>query len=169
MKNIVILFIISIISLQAYAQKPAKNLYISKDQTYAKPNKDGSYGKSFTIPKTFASWKEIEEGINKYEGYNTVIKGTCESICQTKGCWLKVKTDEGIEYFVKFRDYAFFLPRDITGKTVLLNGTAFFETISVEELRHYAEDAHKSKEEIEAITEPKKQLRFECDGAFVLK
>lgn len=169
MKHLLTLLLISLISLQACAQKPAKNIYVSKDQTHAKPNPDGSYGKSFTIPKTFATWKEIEEGMAKYQGYNTIIKGTCESICQSKGCWLKVKTDEGQEYFVKFRNYGFFLPRDIAGKTVVLNGTAFYETTSVEELRHYAEDAGKSKEEIEAITEPKKQLRFEADGGFVLK
>jgi hypothetical protein len=39
----------------------------------------------------------------------------------------------------------------------------------VEELKHYAEDAKKSKEEIDAIKEPRKRLRYEATGGFVLK
>jgi hypothetical protein len=38
---------------------------------------------------------------------------------------------------------------------------------SVEELRHYAEDAGKSQEEIEAITEPKKTYSFVADGVLL--
>jgi hypothetical protein len=38
----------------------------------------------------------------------------------------------------------------------------------VEELKHLAEDAGKSKEEIEAITEPKEELKFLATGVLLL-
>jgi hypothetical protein len=48
-----------------------------------------------------------------------------------------------------------------------MRGTASINVTSVEELRHYAEDAKKSKEEIEKITEPKSELVFEADGVII--
>ena len=53
------------------------------------------------------------------------------------------------------------------GKEVVVNGKAFVAEVSVEEQRHYAEDAGRSKEEIEAITEVQKTLSFEADGVLV--
>ena len=39
---------------------------------------------------------------------------------------------------------------------------------SVEQLKHYAEDANKTKEEIAAIKEPKKEIIVEAKGVLVL-
>jgi hypothetical protein len=169
MKSVLTILFVVIIGLSTNAQKANKKYYTSKDKEYAKQNSDGSFGKSFTIPATFENKQQIENGLSNSEFYPVMIKGTCQSICQTKGCWLNVRTDDGMEFFVKFKNYAFFLPRDIAGKTVILNGSAYYEIISVEELKHYAEDAKKSKEEIDAITEPLKRLRYEATGGFVLK
>jgi hypothetical protein len=150
-----ILLVLIAITQCAMAQKSSKNYYTSKDKEYAKQNKDGSYGASFTIPASFENKQQIEDGLSKNEYYSVMIKGTCQSVCQTKGCWLNVQTEDGLDLFVKFKGYAFFLPRDIAGKTVIL--------------KHYAEDAKKSKEEIDAIKEPRKRLRYEATGGFVLK
>jgi hypothetical protein len=51
----------------------------------------------------------------------------------------------------------------------VLNGKAFKNITPVEELRHYAEDAGKSKEEIAAITEEEITFSFVADGALVEK
>ena len=97
------------------------------------------------------------------------VEGTVESVCKMKGCWMKVKTGEGQVMRVSFKDYGFFVPKDIVGKTVVMEGTAETTTTPVSELRHYAEDAGKSKEEIEKITEPEKALTFVADGVIVKK
>lgn len=97
------------------------------------------------------------------------IEGTVESVCQMKGCWMKVKTGEGQVMRVSFRDYGFFVPKDIVGKTVVLEGTAETTTTPVSQLRHYAQDAGQSKEAIEKITEPEKALTFVADGVIVKK
>lgn len=99
----------------------------------------------------------------------TKVEGTVEDVCKMKGCWMKVKTGDGQVMRVSFKDYGFFVPKDIVGKTVVLEGTAETTTTPVSELRHYAEDAGKSKEEIEKITEPEKALTFVADGVIVKK
>jgi hypothetical protein len=97
----------------------------------------------------------------------TKVTGTVESVCQVKGCWMKVKMDNGETMRVMFKDYAFFVPKDITGKTVVFEGEAQMKTVPVEHLQHYAKDAGKSEEEVSKITEPKKELTFIADGVLV--
>ncbi len=82
------------------------------------------------------------------------MKSKIVSNCQKSGCWmdLDVGNDEVIK--VTFKDYAFFIPLDSEGKTALVEGFAKRELIPVDILQHYAEDEGKSKEEIDAITEP---------------
>jgi Domain of unknown function (DUF4920) len=70
---------------------------------------------------------------------------------------------------VKFKDYAFFVPKDIAGREVMVEGKAYKEVTSVEELRHYAEDAGKSAEEIAKITEPVTEKKFMASGVVLLK
>jgi hypothetical protein len=95
------------------------------------------------------------------------IVGTIEEVCQKKGCWMKVDLGNGEKMRITFRDYAFFVPKDASGREVILDGTAMIEETSMESLRHFAEDAGKSKEEIEAITEGTKELVFEARGVIL--
>jgi hypothetical protein len=71
------------------------------------------------------------------------------------------------EAMIKFKDYGFFMPKDLAGKEVIVSGVAFVEEVSVEEQRHYAEDAGKTAEEIAAITEPKRTLSFISNGVLI--
>ena len=70
---------------------------------------------------------------------------------------------------VHFKDYSFFLPKDAGGKTVFIEGLAFTETTSIAELKHYAEDGGKTKEEIEKIIQPETNITFEANGAILKK
>ena len=84
-----------------------------------------------------------------------------------KGCWMRLKDAENNELFIRFKDYGFFVPKDAAGKTAVLKGKAFIHTTSADELKHYAEDAGKSKEEIAKITEPEQEYRFLADGVII--
>ncbi|MEZ4982505.1 MAG: DUF4920 domain-containing protein [Saprospiraceae bacterium] len=92
------------------------------------------------------------------------LVGTVESVCQTKGCWMNLQTENGEEIFVQFKDYGFFMPKDIAGRKVVVDGYAYRQVTSVDELKHYAEDEGASAEEIAAITEPKEELKFMASG-----
>ena len=109
----------------------------------------------------------LPEKIGTKQALKTKVTGTVESVCQAKGCWMKVKMDNGESMCVTFKDYGFFVPKDIAGKTVVFEGEAKKSITPVSELRHYAEDAGKSKEEIAKITEPKNELAFVADGVIV--
>ncbi|MEH3113289.1 DUF4920 domain-containing protein [Pedobacter terrae] len=96
------------------------------------------------------------------------IEGKVVDVCKKKGCWITLEMPNGDPMRVTFKDYAFFMPMDIVGKKVVLDGLAKKQTISVETLRHYAEDAKKSPEEVAKITDPKKELAFEAKGVVIL-
>jgi len=103
------------------------------------------------------------------DSINSKIIAEVHEVCQAKGCWMRLNLDDENEVMVKFQDYGFFVPKDITGKKVIINGQAFVEEVSIDEQRHYAEDAGKSAEEIASITVPKRTYSFEADGVLVVK
>lgn len=98
---------------------------------------------------------------------NSKMVAKVDEVCQAKGCWMKLNLENGEQVMVKFKDYGFFMPKDIAGKQVVVNGKAFVNEVPVDEQRHYAEDAGKSAEEIAKITEPKKTYSFEADGVLL--
>ena len=97
------------------------------------------------------------------------LSGTIEEVCQKKGCWMDMKIGSDQVMKVTFRDYAFFVPKDASGKSVIIDGYAYTDTVSVAELRHYAEDAGKTKEEIEKISAPEVSISFEANGVIIKK
>lgn len=95
------------------------------------------------------------------------IKGVVTDVCTMEGCWIKVQGPEG-KMMVKMKDHKFTVPVALNGKTVVIDGEAEEKLTSVEQLRHYAADAGKSKEEIAAIKEPKKEIIIDAKGVLVL-
>lgn len=112
-----------------------------------------------------AHYKTMKSG----DSINSKIIATVNDVCQAKGCWMRLNLDDQNEVMVKFKDYGFFVPKDIKGKQVIINGKAFVTEVSVDEQRHYAEDAGKSPQDIAAITTPKRTYSFEADGVLVAK
>lgn len=101
---------------------------------------------------------------------NVKVTGSIDGVCQAKGCWMNIVSTEDKSkesMFVKFKDYGFFMPLDASGSTAILEGKAYKEETSVDELRHYAEDEGKSAEEIAAITEPITELKFMAHGVIL--
>lgn len=95
------------------------------------------------------------------------VTGKVTEVCQKKGCWMMLEKEDGETMRVTFKDYGLFMPKDIAGKDVVIRGKAYSDTVTVDVLRHFAEDAGKSQAEIEAITEPEIALAFEADGVII--
>ncbi len=128
-----------------------------------------SVGKSI-IPNDAISAKSMSEHyqtMKSGDSINTKMIAKVKEVCQTKGCWMTLNLEDGNEVMVKFKDYGFFMPKDIAGKEVIINGKAFVEEVPVDEQKHYAEDAGQTKEEIAKITEPKRTYSFEADGVLI--
>lgn len=113
------------------------------------------------------SMARLEKQMKDKEQMEVKVTGKVVECCQVKGCWMTIDKGDGTTMRVKFKDYGFFVPKDSAGKTAIMQGKAIMETVSVDEQRHYAEDAGKSKAEIEAITEPSRQLVFEASGVIL--
>ena len=113
--------------------------------------------------------QERYENLRVGDTLNVTFKGDVASVCKEKGCWLKVGLEDGREVMVKFKDYAFFVPKDIEGKEVIMEGKAYVTKMSVEDQRHYAEDAGKTAAEVEAIKEPAVTLSFIAEGVKIKK
>ena len=111
--------------------------------------------------------QEMIEQMGDKKKMKTKIKAEVISCCQKKGCWMQVDLGDGELMRVRFKDYGFFVPFDSPGKTAIMEGVAFYDEVSVGMLQHYAEDAGKSKEEIEAITESEYKLAFEATGVIL--
>jgi hypothetical protein len=98
---------------------------------------------------------------------NCKLSGKIDAVCQKKGCWMELKNTDGTSMRVTFKDYAFFMPKDASGRTAIVDGIAKIEVTSVADLQEYAKDDGKNKEEIAAITEPLSELVFEAKGVIL--
>ena len=121
-------------------------------------------------PDQAVSYEQMVAKLAGQDSMEIKVKGTVAEVCQAKGCWMNiVSNDTGVEpMMVRFKDYGFFVPKDISGKTVIIEGKAFKSVTSVEELQHYAKDGGASKEAIEAIKEPKVETKFLASGVILL-
>jgi len=169
MKLKTILLLLSVIfSTFAFAQDtktsgpPAGNAIVG--DTYGSSVAPESESKAISIEKL---GKKLKKGNKKVE--NVAIKGKVTDVCDKKGCWLTIQTEDNSKFFVKMKDYGFFVPTALKGKNVVLEGAAEKKVISVDEQKHYAEDAKKPQAEIDAITQPKEEIRFVANGIKVVQ
>ena len=130
-----------------------------------------SYGAPMTIAEdqTVDIAKVLAEPA-KYDGQTLRIRGTIKEVCKSMGCWIKVGGGESKEtLFVSFSCpiEGKLIPGDALSKTVVVEGVLKVAEISQDTARHYAEDAGASKEEIDAIKGPQKQVKIASPGARV--
>ncbi len=95
------------------------------------------------------------------------VEGKIFNVCQKKGCWMELDLGNNKTMRVTFKDYKFFVPKDASGKTAIVEGMVYNDTISVDDQKHYAEDAGMSKEEIAQITQPQPEISFEAHGVII--
>ncbi|MCB9884310.1 MAG: DUF4920 domain-containing protein [Planctomycetes bacterium] len=102
-----------------------------------------------------------------YEGKTVRVEGPITAVCQTKGCWMHLNS-ETEPVMVKFKDYGFFMPKDASGRTAILDGVVKVKQETVEETKHYLEDAGKT-EEAAKITEGRKIPTVVASGVALTK
>lgn len=124
------------------------------------------YGKKID-PKGSISISEMEKMMGNAGMMHGKVEAKIDAVCQAKGCWMDLLKTDSTTMRVTFKDYEFFVPKNIAGKTAVVEGIASYDTTSVEMLRHYAEDAGKSAAEVESITAAKLELVFEAEGVFI--
>lgn len=129
-----------------------------------------NYGEAFSAGSDLTA-REMEERyreLNMGDTLEVSFVTRVTSVCKNKGCWMTLELPEEEEdVMVKFKDYAFFVPKDIEQSEVIVHGKAYVTEVPVDEQRHYAEDKGATKEEIAAIVQPKRTLSFLADGVLI--
>lgn len=145
------------------------NSFLGFSQTDNDNQKTLAFGENFDTNNVLEAYQMQEryDALKAGDTLNVVFKGEVASVCKNKGCWMKVALEDGREVMVKFKDYAFFMPKDIENKEVTMEGKAYITEMSVKDRKHYAEDAGKSAAEVAAITEPEVTLSFLADGVSI--
>lgn len=130
-----------------------------------------SFGEKFKVTKVLTKDQMLKKykNLKKGDTINVQFTSNIKSVCKKKGCWMKLELAGDDKSFVKFKDYGFFVPLNADNSDAIVSGKAFVTVESVEELRHYAKDAGKSKEEIAKITKPETTYGFMADGVYIKK
>jgi len=157
MKKFFLNAVVILLATVAIAQPPAGD---------AKPG--DQYGEKITAEGA-VSMADVAAKLDQTASIDTKVKAKIVEVCPKKGCWLKLQVNDSTTAMVKMKDYGFFLPLAAKGRTVVVDGEVKMKTTSVAELKHYAEDAKKSKEEIAAITKPEKEIRVTAKGILVVE
>ena len=126
-----------------------------------------SYGKPITSQNFITSQQALAQFQTLNVGDTISLKFTSniEEVCSKKGCWMRLSlADSGQSVRIRFKDYGFFMPLDSKGSEVIVDGIAFIEEISIEELKHYAEDAGKTSD---TITKAEKEFAFIAHGVLM--
>lgn len=121
-------------------------LLASAPATDAKPTHWGSAETLKVAPTPLA--KAVEQ---HKDGATVLVTAKAESVCQSKGCWVMLTDGDLKNVRVKMKDYSFFVPKDLTGKTLVIEGVLSMTTTSEKDAKHYAKDAGASKEDIARI------------------
>ncbi|MCU0425004.1 MAG: DUF4920 domain-containing protein [Candidatus Kapabacteria bacterium] len=123
-----------------------------------------AYGDSVQSTSAPLALSEAVKAPSKEKLVRVTAKVT--EVCQKKGCWMML-TDGNNTIRVTFKDYGFFMPKDLAGKTIIAEGLVTEEVLKEADARHYAEDAGKSKEEIEKIKGDQKTVTMVAQSVFV--
>ena len=126
---------------------------------YSQDNQTKFYGEKFNLKNV--------DNLLELSSTKVKVKGEIISTCPMKGCWMNMLVSNDT-VLVRFKDYGFFVPKQgVEGSSAIVNGFLSIDTLSVAQLRHYAEDAGKKNEEIMKIKKPKITLSFLADGVAI--
>lgn len=103
---------------------------------------------------------EAIELVNAGDVGTALVQGEVSAVCQAKGCWMGFSSEAG-DVRVTFQDYGFFVPFSIMGKTVLAEGTLEKVKLSLEESKHFTQDAGGDPD---TVTEPIVEYRMVATG-----
>jgi len=172
MNKSILLSVALIMSLSFSCQKPAESTKEEGKTTV----KSEPVGEVEVVPGSYGANLEensvlgTAEMISRVEISGTFsgkVSGEIKEVCTKKGCWFTMDLANGEPMRVTFKDYGFFIPTNSQGFPIILEGVATLTETDVETLKHFAEDQGKSKEEVNAITAPKREITFEATGVII--
>jgi hypothetical protein len=123
-----------------------------------------------TKPNTQAmmSAAKVEDFMGKKTRISTTIEGRVTRVIHEKGGWFELDAGKGKVISAHFKDYNINIPRNLAGRTVIIEGVAQKQFIA-DDLQHLAGDTVTGKKQHKVKTDAKRKLTFEVKGLEVDK
>jgi hypothetical protein len=126
------------------------------------PGDDFGAGITLSEPADFG---DVVADPAKYAGEVLLLHGRISDVCQMKGCWLMLSEGEHAVR-IHFADYAFFVPKDCSGKLAYVEGSVKQETLSERDAKHYARESQ--DDDSPEIRGPQDVVSFTASGVRIL-
>jgi hypothetical protein len=119
---------------------------------------------TFGAPPTLKNAISLDEAIQKVGASTEVlVEAKVEKVCKEKGCWMELKSPSNSAR-ITFKDYGFFVPFKLIGKTVMVQGVVEKKQMSLSETKHYVKDEGGDPKK---ITKPRDEFRIVATGVVV--
>jgi hypothetical protein len=172
MKTIsIFIFAILIMSSVAYSQgDPSMGMENNKEEKTMEPvgvktSAGMLYGSAIDENVKQLSFGDLLGNAESVNNTIVTVRGVVAEVCQAMGCWM-VMTDGTTSVRAK-TGHNFFLPKDISGKEVIITGTFKMTEISEDDAKHFNEESSNPKDESE-IVGPQQVLVIDATGIEVL-
>jgi hypothetical protein len=180
MKKLVLsIVLLSAFSTNAHETKistPAKEAPKAHCEDELKADGSGKPGKCESLSKVSAnqfgaavkgtkpiSVDEAIAQLNKSQQPTLLVEAKVDKVCLKKGCWMALKS-KTTDVRVTFKDYGFFVPVSLVGKTVWVEGRMSEKKLSLAQTKHYVEDEGGDPSK---VTEARTDYQFEATGVLV--
>jgi len=160
--------IIGLLILMSCAEQNTKQEVINADDSGSVEVAEDMYFGDKIDEEGAIDVKALYAQLETVDSIEVKLATTIIETCTKKGCWMTVNLEDGKDMMVRFKDYGFFVPLEgMQGKSTIFEGYAYTETVSVEDLQHYAEDAGEDEKAIAAIKQPEVALTFLASGVII--
>lgn len=169
--NVATVLIVLLLSFSVNAQVTSKKSKSVVKSTSANSKEYALFGDKFETKKVLTNKEMLKQYKSLKKGDSVAVKfrSNIKDVCKKKGCWMQMDLTENKESFVRFKDYGFFVPLNADNSEAIVNGIAYIDVVTVDELRHYAKDGGKSQAEINKITKPEVTYAFQASGVLIKK
>ena len=128
-----------------------------------------AYGEALTLTEV----TEISDILAKpsdYLGRRVLVEGEVVAVCEEKGCWMDLQTEDESQIQIKVPDDVIVFPVSARGRTALVEGIVEQRQLTAEQVRGAA--AHRAEEQQEpfdstAVYEPTTLYRIQGTGALI--
>jgi hypothetical protein len=101
---------------------------------------DGSrlFGAELSADRPVTPLAQIAAAPASFAGQVVKTEGTIERVCQAMGCWMELRAEGTPAVRVPMAGHAFFLPRDVGGRSAVIEGRVAVQRLSPEAREHLA-------------------------------
>jgi hypothetical protein len=135
----------------------------SRDTLFSRPV---FYGEKFSADSAIDA-HVLKDEMGNFPQYEGVVKGSAVTDCENDSCYLGLDLGDGTSMQVNLKNAHVNFPENLDGRLAIVKGRAYYDTISVAELKQQALADHKTPKEIQDIQAPEVDLVFEATGVVV--